>query len=612
MSSTATAAAGTTVEPVCRIDSTVLNAETISDMKDIALSFFASACGKNRGAFVLDPPDGHTYGCLEFPKNVMDLVGITGVSDSVSISDANSIKNEYVKGKITSSDALKLLNFLVNNVYESTPSTDTNPYGCDVNGLAKLSCDEEGGKKKKSPRSDGKPIRSVNLVGLLTNDEPWADNGTFTIEYGLKDYKEMIKMGLNTVQISVPTSVFNPKDPNGLKLKMKLDSTLKDIASVDGLKVILSMVSTGDEIDYVVSAGSYAELHNDIVLGLTLPQGMNLASKTVVDSIRAVVGPDLPLFLPYTEQDVLATSIPEISRNVDDPNVYGSVTWSHINTVGGIASSNSQEDRSKMFYHESVACTMRSPFEHNACFGNKIPIFWSSGFDLSIDDCAQKMGTDSFKDYGQCDRFDETIDSKWWKRHRLSFASRQMYAAEAGGLGWSYSSWKLGDAKIGSGSGGSTIDHPNKLLSLQDVVSVGLFPELNTTTAATAPMACLNPPENDFILGDDTLAPTASPPPDCGNGWWNSTTSKCDYWIPPPEPTMSPTEPCPVCVDCSTQNFTVFGMNYEHSQLSPSPSPTHKELLTAGLIGAGIAFLLGTVYKYFSGGFKKDYTPIPN
>ena len=31
-------------------------------MQDIALSFFASACGKNRGAFVLDPPDGQTYG----------------------------------------------------------------------------------------------------------------------------------------------------------------------------------------------------------------------------------------------------------------------------------------------------------------------------------------------------------------------------------------------------------------------------------------------------------------------------------------------------------------------------------------------------------------------
>lgn len=45
----------------CKIDATVLNIETIEDMDDIALSFFAAACGRNRGAFVLDPPNGETY-----------------------------------------------------------------------------------------------------------------------------------------------------------------------------------------------------------------------------------------------------------------------------------------------------------------------------------------------------------------------------------------------------------------------------------------------------------------------------------------------------------------------------------------------------------------------
>lgn len=48
--------------PSCRIDSDILSEKTIGEMDDIGLSFFASACGKNRGAFVLDPPDGHTYG----------------------------------------------------------------------------------------------------------------------------------------------------------------------------------------------------------------------------------------------------------------------------------------------------------------------------------------------------------------------------------------------------------------------------------------------------------------------------------------------------------------------------------------------------------------------
>ena len=48
--------------PTCKIDQDILNVETLPEMNDIALSFFASACGKNRGAFVLDPPDGQTYG----------------------------------------------------------------------------------------------------------------------------------------------------------------------------------------------------------------------------------------------------------------------------------------------------------------------------------------------------------------------------------------------------------------------------------------------------------------------------------------------------------------------------------------------------------------------
>ena len=46
----------------CKIDPDILNENSLQDMNDIGLSFFASVCGKNRGAFVLDPPDGNTYG----------------------------------------------------------------------------------------------------------------------------------------------------------------------------------------------------------------------------------------------------------------------------------------------------------------------------------------------------------------------------------------------------------------------------------------------------------------------------------------------------------------------------------------------------------------------
>lgn len=58
---TTTTMGGPSTAPKCVIDNAVLNPKTLEDMEDIALSFFATACGRNRGAFVLDPPDGQTY-----------------------------------------------------------------------------------------------------------------------------------------------------------------------------------------------------------------------------------------------------------------------------------------------------------------------------------------------------------------------------------------------------------------------------------------------------------------------------------------------------------------------------------------------------------------------
>jgi hypothetical protein len=641
-----TSTSTSTSSSACKIDKDILNEKSLKQMDDIGLSFFASVCGKNRGAFVLDPPDGNTYGwyvnvdvcfvsllrspefdsdsdsdsiqiqihsclcssslsysfvslpsfllrpvfiqthtntnthkqtnkhilkSLQLPANITDVVGISkddqpDESVRLKLIDANSIKDQYVGGNITANVAIELLDFLVERSYESTPNKEKNPFGCDVNGLAKLSCpngDGDGSKSKsiRSPRSDidGKPIRSVTLVGLLIPDEPWPTTTTkkstssARIKYTTKDFKEMIDLGLNTVQISVPTSVFNPDDDsNGIELKSLLDSTLNDIQTVGHgkLKVILSLVSTGDELKSVVLGSVYAssKQNKDIVLGMTIPKDMIVDNKTIIDSIRSKVGPQLSIFIPYTEVDILSLSNNPKNNGgnnigIDDPNVYGSLTWSHTTSVGDIASSSSQEDRSKMFYHESIACTMRSPIEHSACGGvngdgGGMPIFWSSGFDLSIDNCIYMDSTsddDFFKDYGQCERFDETIDSGWWKNHRISFASRQLYSAEQG-LGWSFASWKLDsdddDDDETKTTGVTSIDEPKQLVSLKDVVNAGLFPDLLLTTktktkTVVAQTACLNPPTNDFILGDATLSPTPMPPPDCGNGWWNATTTKC-------------------------------------------------------------------------------------
>ena len=73
--------------PLCVIDRSILNEKTVGDLEDIGLSIFATTCGRNRGAFVIHPPDGHTYGCTDFP----DLFALKAGVHNVSIPDSNAI-----------------------------------------------------------------------------------------------------------------------------------------------------------------------------------------------------------------------------------------------------------------------------------------------------------------------------------------------------------------------------------------------------------------------------------------------------------------------------------------------------------------------------------------
>lgn len=562
----------------CSIDSTVLNADTLSEMRDIGLSFFASACGKNRGAFVLDPPDGQTYGCLNMPKDLPKLAGATNVSEGIQIENANAIKDQYKAGNITASDTLAILNFLVESVYKSTPNKGTSPYACEISGLAKLSCSSQA----KGPRTDGMPIRAANLAGLFV-PALWATNGKeLTLEegsawYSPEDFKAMKTIGLNTVQVSVPTAAFTMGDEYGGLVKEALSILLEEIDQ-SGLQVIMNLVSTADEKDAVVAAAKFAEEYkSNVILGITYPSGMLVDSVSLIEAMR-VVAPNLPIFVPMNEGDLV-----KINGEFDS-NVYGALEFSHSVSIADIASSTSLEDRSKMFYHEATACIARSPLEFASCFQN-MPIFLSSGFDLSIDDCINQ-GASNFMDYGQCDRFEETLDSQWWHRHRQSFAARQIYAYEQG-LGWSFATWKLYENEAVG-----VLDSPAKLLSLEDVIAAGLFPNLTSDTVAND--ACLNPPEPDFAMGDATFAPTMGPPPDCGNGWWNYETEQCDYWIPPP-PTESPTG-CPICSDCTFS-----------TEESKNVVGTPLALLIGVVIGGVI-----TALAFKVAGFKKtEYTTIP-
>jgi hypothetical protein len=399
---------------------------------------------------------------LDLPKSFSDIAGIP-------ITEVNTIKDQYLANNITAANTVEILDLLVQNFYRSSPNLDQSTYACDFNGLSALEC--ENPAPTNSVLHGGSPLRAVTLAGVFV-PAPWATGGTaLTLDeatsfYTHKDFEAMTTMGLNTVQIPIPATIFESSST------LKVLKEYLVMAQDAGLKAILVITEDDDDsttatISSLLEAAKFALLYPSVVLGLTLPTKENAA----IEAMRKVA-PVLPLFVPISVGDI------ETFPDQGDSNIYAALELSNSNSVADIASSSSKEDRSKLFYHEAISCVARAPLEFAACYAN-VGVFVSSGFDLSIDDCIH-YGDDSgyvFKDYGQCDRFDETIPSPWWHQHRESFAARQLFAYERG-LGWSFATWKI----YGDDATKNVIDTPADLMALRTVAYAGLFPNLNESS----------------------------------------------------------------------------------------------------------------------------------
>lgn len=467
--------------------------------------------------------------CLSFPESFSTAVNLAN-----PIPDSANLTQTFAAGNITASQTVDIVDAYVSAVYISG-SPEDNPYGCDVNGLATL----DGCESSKSLGDE--VIRGVTLAGAFV-PALWATGGKaltmdqVTKMYSAKDFEDMAELGVNTVQIPVPTGAF----VEGGEILGTLTHLLKD-ASEAGLKAILVLVDSEDEVvadkemnKQITAAASYATGDKSII-AIQLPSTL----PSLVSAVRTASS-TLAILVPINKGELNSISFPP------DDALFVSLDVGGTDSVADVASSDSVGDRMKMFYHESLVCIDRSPIEWMDCYRDT-PVYISSGFDLGVDNCINKDDPD-FKDYGQCDRFDETIGSGWWERHRESLASRKLFTYSKG-LGFSYSAWKIYDD-----DNSGVLDSPAKLLCLKDVAAAGLLPSLKESTKSAA-MSCLNGPQADFALGDATLAPSEAPPPDCGYGWWNSTTKQCDYWIPPaptPMPTDKPTMPCPSCEEKSS------------------------------------------------------------
>jgi hypothetical protein len=541
----------------------------------IGLWIFSPLCGRNRGAFVLDPPDGHTYGCVEFPKHFAQLAGVK----YDNITDSNSIQKQFDAGNITASEAVDILDLYVQSVFYSSGDVSKDPMACAVNGLTKLECNAD-----KSSSDDTK-IRAVTLVGALT-PAPWATGGKpLTLDeaktyYTADDFADMKNLGLNAVQIPVPLSIFDKVSDGAEKIEF-LRSLMKQARDAD-LKAIVVLENDVDDeavVDAVQSAAAFVKSRTNL-FALVVPSS-NLVSAARIESTT------LPLMIPASEPD-----LPFLT--VADPNIMAAFDRGHTTSVADIASSESADDRNKLYYHEMVACLSRSAIEYSACYRN-VPAFVFNGFNLAIDNCIDKESVD-FVDYGQCGRFNETIESDWWHRHRKSFAERQLASFETG-VGWTFDAWKLYKEDPRTVD---VIDQPAKLWTLKNVAAAGLLPSL--TDPAPGQLGCLIPPINDVALGDDTLAPTAGPPPACDGGWWSEEKGKCDYWIPP--------TPCPTSAPFPECDGGYYSMDSKECEYCPKPLTAGAQA-RAATGGAVAAIILGAIVVKFMGRRRAGYSEVP-
>lgn len=320
-------------KPTCVLDNDVVNAKTIGKMTDMGLSFFATLCGRNRGAFVLDPTDGHTWGCTEFPPNFATLAG---VNTTMTVKDANDIKKLFENKNVTAADTVAFLNFFSQRVYGSSPGVEKDVYACNTAGLSKLQC---------APVNAIPTIRAVATTGLFV-PAPWA-TGNRTLSatsarrrafYTADDFDEMASLGINTVQIPFPLMAFAPDMSNvshDVNLVSDLTRILKYIKRTGTLQAII-VLDGADNDDAVAAAARYAVSHGDTVFALSLPSSQSIGAARAADA-------ELKLFVPASQGDLPTLSFP-------DDNIFAALDLSHTSGVGEVASSTSLDDRMKIFY----------------------------------------------------------------------------------------------------------------------------------------------------------------------------------------------------------------------------------------------------------------------
>eukprot|EP01041_Mallomonas_annulata_P007992 gene7992-16355_t len=506
----------------CRIDPKV-NVNTIAEYieKDEVGGVFAAACGRNRGIFVIEPADGHTYGCAKFPE-------------VWNVTDANGIKKDP-----NPTHALEVLDHFIQSVYMSSPEyiRRKDPGACDMEAMSAYICGKE--KPWKSVPWASKlnaPIRAVNIGGLfvmqrwitpglidwfgtgISNEKSFAEKCKqykicdrlpqhWKNFYSANDFFQMKKLGLNSIRLPVawwffggfPSMVLPDEDildeyhPLTNIIRYAKSANLQVILEISQLTEMYTKNLEDTTVATSIAVASYINhikkkfhLDNIMILGLSVVTSSITEEIAIFDkSIKKIrsIEPFLPIMVLESSQTTPSYD-----------NVYLTTKVYHGMAVQDIASDTSAGDREKMFAHEKIACGYQAPLHFTTC--TRAPTMIGE-FSLAIENCMPYVDAD-YKDYGQCGRINERAASPWWQRSISSFAMRQISTYEKE-LGWAFLTYKLDNVAESKGYSSSSV-----YWSFRMAVAEGYINLLDQPLD----QGCLWKPPNDFAKGDDNTTTT--------------------------------------------------------------------------------------------------------
>lgn len=487
----------------CKLDPKV-TPETVMEFRSEIGELWGGACGRNRGIFVLDPPDGKTYDCGHLPAKW----GVSSVGEIMTAAPKVAVNalSEYVSA-----------------VYNTTIVKDVS--ACDFSGLAHLQCGREDPWRTAPwyPKLKA-PIRSVNIGGLFVLEQwilpgftQWGsdvgqviDQHSFSIEcakkgtcqklkehwkswYSADDFQLMKKYNLNTIRLPVGYWYFAKKaglDPSpyivpdedlydsdhpitnvirwanqaGLAIIFDLHGAPFSQNSLDnsgqtgvdgnpevwGEQWLYNPEAIADTVkilktmaEYVDHINSAYSLDNIIMLQLVNEPWVFLDMGMVRDFYVMGVGAVRSVLstMPILLHDSFHGDLwHSLLKYFPYDDIFMDTHLYHGFNVADVASDTYEGDKLKMYVHERMACAMTSMLRFETCSASPVIV---GEWSLAIDNCMDNIDR-KFKNYGQCERLSMRHTDPWWKPHIKSFAHRQMDTYERE-LGWSFWAWKLDD-----------------------------------------------------------------------------------------------------------------------------------------------------------------------